>query len=219
MHVLLIDNKKSHGQKIMKLLENAIAGCLVTTRYSALEALAELRNSDYDSLVIGHDLPEADALEMVALVNDTGKNPPIIIISPENGNLISKDGDAPDSNIYYISNSAISDILPLTLVEANRQYSLSRENRQLKSELKLAQANKKIAEIALNCNHRINNPLMTILGNTQLLLRDSFKGDDKIIARLEKIERAAKRIQEITMNLANSLEVQAEPKEMVKSPK
>jgi DNA-binding NarL/FixJ family response regulator len=219
MNILIIDSKKGHGRKLKLLLENAIEGCIANVKCTALEALAELRNPDYDLLIIGNDLPEAPADDFMAMVKDTGRKIPSLIISNDNDEYFPGDNEPIDSSSYIIAADSVSQMLPLLVDEIHKRYLLYQENLALKAEFKKSQTNYKIVDIALNCNHKINNPLMTILGNTQLLIRDCASCDSKTIARLEKIEKAAKRIQEITLGLANSLGSPSEPQEMLKSSK
>jgi signal transduction histidine kinase len=217
MHILIIDNKKTHGQKIKKLLENSIADCLAEISYSALEALTELRNTDYSALIISSDLPEAAASDILTLIADSGTALPAIIITDTETEQLYTQIDTAGCGVYYLARKIMAEMLPFAIMEMHKQFILFQENNRIKNELKQAQFGQKIVEMALDSNHRINNPLMTILGNAQLLLRDSPKDNSTTVSRLEKIERAAKRIREITMNLANGLEVQSKPKETAKS--
>lgn len=216
MRLLIVDNKKNHAQKIKKLLETAISDCQTTISFSALDMLIELRNYDFNILIIGSDLPEAQAPDIITLAADTGKKPPVIVIMHDHDEIVVREVDTAGCCIYYVSDKVISEMLPLITIEIHKRYLLFNENNHLRDELKKAQASRKIIEIALNCNHQINNPLMTILGNAQLLIRDNAKGDESLLSRLGKIERAAKRIKEITMNLADDLELPDESKDMAK---
>jgi hypothetical protein len=219
MNTLIIDSKQGYGRKLKRLLEQEIGDCAVVLKCSALEALTELRNPQYDLLIIGHALPEAPIDDFIALLKNTGRKIPVLIISHDSGDDALALDDSLESCIFTISADAAAQVLPMIALEAHKRCLLYRENQELKNELKKSQGNHKITEIALNCNHKINNPLMTILGNTQLLIRDCESCENKTMARLEKIEKAAKRIQEITLSLANDLGASAEPREMLKSAK
>jgi signal transduction histidine kinase len=219
MNILIIDSKKGHGRKLKRLLENAIEGCVANVKCTALEALTELRNPNYDMLIIGNDLAEAPADDLVEMVNNTGRKIPNLIISHDNDEYFPGTEDPIDSCSYIIAADSVARVLPILVVEIHKRCLLYQENLALKAESKNTRADHKVVDIALNCNHKINNPLMTILGNTQLLIRDRASTDSKTIARLEKIEKSAKRIQEITLGLANSLGSQSEPQEMLKSSK
>jgi DNA-binding NtrC family response regulator len=219
MNTLIIDSKQGYGRKLKRLLEQEVGDCSAVLKCSALEALTELRNPHYDLLIIGHELPEAPIDDFIALLKGTGRKIPVLIITHDSDDEASIQDDSLESCIFKISVDSVTQMLPIIAVEAHKRCLLYRENQELKNELKKSQGNQKIMEIALNCNHKINNPLMTILGNTQLLIRDCESCENKNMARLEKIEKAAKRIQEITLSLANDLGASAEPREMLKSAK
>ncbi|MFH1311696.1 MAG: PAS domain S-box protein [Candidatus Eisenbacteria bacterium] len=60
-----------------------------------------------------------------------------------------------------------------------------------------------ITETAVAANHEINNPLFSVLGEAQLLLR-KYKGqDEETLRRLRMIEESALRISCVTKKLAN----------------
>ncbi|HVP58751.1 MAG TPA: histidine kinase dimerization/phospho-acceptor domain-containing protein, partial [bacterium] len=52
-------------------------------------------------------------------------------------------------------------------------------------------------------NHEINNPLFSILGHAQLLLRKYTEQDEDTVHRLRMIEESALRIACVTKKLAN----------------
>lgn len=65
-----------------------------------------------------------------------------------------------------------------------------------------------IVETAVTINHEINNPLMAILGNTQLLLLKSESLEPGLSEKLKLIEQSCLRIQKVTQKLM----AMAEPK-------
>lgn len=60
-----------------------------------------------------------------------------------------------------------------------------------------------VTETAVSINHEINNPLCSIMGNTDLLLRKAGGGDEDVQRKLRSIERESLRIKDITKKLAN----------------
>jgi PAS domain S-box-containing protein len=60
-----------------------------------------------------------------------------------------------------------------------------------------------ITETAVAANHEINNPLFSILGQAQLMLRKYEGQDEDTIRRLKTIEESALRIACVTKKLAN----------------
>ncbi|NLI16732.1 MAG: hypothetical protein GX409_10660 [candidate division Zixibacteria bacterium] len=216
MNTLIIDNKKGYGRKIKRLLEKAIADSSAAAIPTVLEALAELRHPHYDLIIIGHPFPEISTDEFLTILTNNNINIPVLIIDHDTTSTVAL-SDSLETCVFRIPADYVPRILPMIALETYKRCRLYNENRQLKAELNKARGNHKIVEIALNSNHLINNPLMTILGNAQLLLRDCEKSDTKTLTRLEKIEKAAKRIQEITLDLANKLDTSVEPEEMLKS--
>jgi len=60
-----------------------------------------------------------------------------------------------------------------------------------------------ITETSVAANHEINNPLFSILGQAQLLLRKYGEADEDTASRLKTIEESALRIACVTRKLAN----------------
>jgi len=58
-----------------------------------------------------------------------------------------------------------------------------------------------IRETAISINHEINNPLCSILGNTQLLLMERDRLDPVVVEKLERIEGDIERIHRIAEKL------------------
>ncbi len=76
------------------------------------------------------------------------------------------------------------------------------ELKELSSDIIRAERVSAIKETAISINHEINNPLCSILGNTQLLLMDKDKLDPVVVEKLEMIERDISRIHDIAEKLA-----------------
>jgi len=74
--------------------------------------------------------------------------------------------------------------------------------RRLNSDIIKAERVSAIKEAAISINHEINNPLCSILGNTQLLLMDRENLDPTVVEKLERIEEDISRIHDIAEKLA-----------------
>ncbi len=75
------------------------------------------------------------------------------------------------------------------------------EIREVHSKMLEAERLAAITETAISINHEINNPLCSILGNTQLMLMDKGNLSPDMIRKLETIEKQTARIQEIAERL------------------
>lgn len=60
-------------------------------------------------------------------------------------------------------------------------------------------------------NHEVNNPLATIAGTAQLLLRSDAANDEALRERLERILGAAKRIQQVTSRMSTLIQATSRP--------
>jgi PAS domain S-box-containing protein len=77
-----------------------------------------------------------------------------------------------------------------------------REIKRLQAKLLEAERLAAITETVIGINHEINNPLCSILGNTQLLLMDKERFDSKTVSKLKIIEREIARISQIADRLS-----------------
>jgi PAS domain S-box-containing protein len=76
-----------------------------------------------------------------------------------------------------------------------------REIEELRMKLLEAERLAAITEMAICVNHEINNPLCSILGNTQLMLMERDKLQPEMVRKLRSIERQIQRIQKVAREL------------------
>ncbi|MCK4537394.1 MAG: PAS domain S-box protein [Candidatus Krumholzibacteria bacterium] len=88
-----------------------------------------------------------------------------------------------------------------TLIGALLVASDLREIREVQAKMFEAERLAAITETAISVNHEINNPLCSILGNTQLMLMEKDHLDSRMIKKLESIEKQIARIQDIAERL------------------
>ena len=77
-----------------------------------------------------------------------------------------------------------------------------REVKRFQAKMLEAERLAAITETAIGINHEINNPLCSILGNTQLLLMERDKLDARTVRRLRSIEKEIARIREVAHRLS-----------------
>jgi PAS domain S-box-containing protein len=85
------------------------------------------------------------------------------------------------------------------------------EKTRLEENLLRAEKLATVGQLAITVNHEINNPLTSILANSQILrLTSSANLDAKTIKRLEEIERQVERIAKVTERLRSLDELKTE---------
>ncbi|UCF04579.1 MAG: PAS domain S-box protein [bacterium] len=77
-----------------------------------------------------------------------------------------------------------------------------REIQKLQAKLLEAERLAAITETAISINHEINNPLCSILGNTQLILMEKERLEPGMVKKLKSIETEIIRIQRVSERLA-----------------
>lgn len=119
--------------------------------------------------------------------------------------------------------SIVADQLAVSLERQMHVRLLERKNHELveaKNALEEAQRNlvesktlSAVNSLAATINHEINNPLTTIVGNSQYLRMKKIIDTEKLNERLERIETAALRIADINKKLLeiDSLALQSRP--------
>lgn len=76
-----------------------------------------------------------------------------------------------------------------------------REQKKLEAQLQQAQKMESVGRLAGGVAHDFNNMLSIILGNVELLLKDSHAMDDPIAGKLQQIQKAARRSSNLTRQL------------------
>jgi len=86
-----------------------------------------------------------------------------------------------------------------------------RELSETQASLLEAERLRSITETVGGLNHEVNNPLAAIVGNAQLLLRESGSLPESVEDKLRRILEAARRIQGVTGKMANLIHATSAP--------
>ncbi len=170
---------------------------------NGLEVLKAIRGDDPDALVVMMTAfgSEKVAVEAMKIGADEYLTKPL-----EHRKLEAFLEDAWVRNRLKSENRQLVARLWLSNKELLRQYKATsaamRALREKQDELVRAQRLAAVTEAAVSINHEINNPLCSIMGNADLLLRKHPDANADIIRKLQSIERESLRIREITKKLA-----------------
>jgi signal transduction histidine kinase len=202
MHIALVEA----GTCLPHLLDadpsNAYPDYDISSFGTAHDFLDTLTDHRFDLAIINPKLPDMNCPEFVEQVQARQPELPIVIIS-ENDSPTSAGENSDGVSGYLIRGREEVDLIPEIVGQFQSGTRLTLK-RTAAEDVDSATANTPLAEMmAATLQHEINNPLMSILGNVELLLNDPACKDAALADRLRIIETSARRIQEITQRLAN----------------
>jgi len=202
MHIALVEESRFHASLFERTAAGQHPDCLISSFGTARDFLKTLAIDRFDLAVIDQSLPDMESPEIIKRAHAQHPELPIIIIS----------GDEPETAAgeikeevrgYLVKDREDNDLVPKIVGQVNNGRRLTLK-RTLGEDIDGRIEHANLAEMmAATLQHEINNPLMTILGNVELLLGDPACRDTALAERLRIIESSARRIQESTQRLAN----------------
>ena len=210
IRVLLIDDDEDDYVLTRDLLAEADGACFdlkwVTTCQAALE---EMKQGKYHICLVDYHLGDRDGLELVRIAMDMDFNVPIIMLTGKGNRSIdiaamklgvsdylSKDGLGAEplerAIRYAIEHKHAQDVLKAANQKILDQQKSVIEEERLKVLLQMAGATA----------YELNHPIMSLLGNIELL-RTNKHNAEELVQRIAKIEEVGQRISEIVKKIQN----------------
>ena len=205
-------HRAADGVEALRMIDelepDAILLDIQMPKMGGLEVLANLRERDSDAMVI---MMTAYGSEQIA-VEAMKRGADDYLTKPlEHRTLVDFIWKSWERNRMRVRNRRLRSQLELSNGELLRRHeALSEALRKLEENqdaLVKAQRLAAVTETAVSINHEINNPLCSIMGNTDLLLRRQDLADRDCLRKLKSIERESLRIKDITQKLANLADV------------
>jgi DNA-binding NarL/FixJ family response regulator len=222
--ILIIENDKKAATRAAEALKKGLDGVDVQTCLTGIDGLKNLKKKTYDLVISESRLSDMTGFELLKSMAEIRDHRAVIIISSagwgdEALNYIRKgvyDFIAKDSFFPQKLVEAVRKALNLGLVFDEKmgivETEIQRERRR------------ELSRMAHVLNHEVNNPLMTIIGNVQLLLTKPEVKPGELSEKLKAIEDSAQRIARIMAFLAdrnneNYIDQSSEIHEQVSIPK
>jgi DNA-binding response OmpR family regulator len=202
----------------------------VFTAKNGIDALELFYQYEPDVVLLDIQLPGLNGVRVLEKIRKVNKTSTIIIITAFGSEEIAVETLKKGANDYLTKPIEHRQIVSIIMENLEKQKlkqqnesllkSLNIANRELLSKYETlqcvlrnleenqeafirAQKLEAITGTVVSLNHEINNPLCTILGNTELLLKKFLAGDREIVAKLKSIENESHRIKDVTRKLAN----------------
>ena len=199
-HILLCLKSNYHELLISRELQSAFPDIHITPVLTKLEAFRVIAKEDVVAYILeiySHNFLDFKNIHQTKLLNP---ELPILAITDDNSDeFLLKLQEIGINEILY-KNEAFYQGIPKiidSMLQPTKVSSLPVVIGRKKKESEVI----KLATRTLS--HEINNPLMAILGLTELILDSKELYDDNLIEKIKKIDESAKRIQTSVHRLSN----------------
>ena len=203
VRILLVEDNKYHAALIERGIIERHPGSSIDVFSTGKAALEACRTHSYDIAVIEQNLSDFDVLELLALLREIDLDLPVIITSTSGSEHLASEAIRSGASEYLVKDSSFHSTIPRLIGEAFRRRVLVLKNRDLEQRLKEKDQVDVVKIAAGTLSHEINNPLMTILGTSELLLEEVRSQDKDLARKIKIIRKSAQRIEQTLGRLIN----------------
>ena len=203
MKIALVEDNRFHAILFERALVERSADCSVDIYPTGQACLQGLRDHPCDLVAIDFHLPDMNGLELLSLVHADNQDLPAVLITGAGSEQIAAEAIKTGAIDYIAKSDDFASVVPRIINQAYHKQQLILKNRRLETKARDTEKLEMVTAVASTLNHEINNPLMAVLGNLELLLEDPGVSDPAVLDKLKMIEKAARRIQDITHQMAN----------------
>jgi FixJ family two-component response regulator len=203
MHIALVEDNRFHAILFSQAVSEHFPDSTVSVYATGKEFLDTLKYASFDLVAVDYNLPDTDGMQILSAVRAERTDVPVIMITGVGSEQTAVEAMKSGASDYIAKNGDYGSTIPRVIRQACKKQQLIAKNRRLEDKAREAEKLETITTMASTLNHEINNPLMAILGNVELLLEDNAQGDQGTVAKLNMIEKSARRIRDITHQMAN----------------
>ena len=198
----LVEDNRFHAILFERAVRERYPDCELTTYRTGKAFLQDVASARFDVGAVDFHLPDIDGLELLALIRDRKPDLPIVVITGGGSEQIAAEAIKMGAMDYVTKSGDFESALPRIIQQAFQKQQLILKSRRLEAKAREGEKLEMVTTVASTLNHEINNPLMAIFGNVELLLEDPRVTDPGAVEKLHMIETSARRIQEITHQMA-----------------
>ena len=198
LHALIVEDRAADAEMILRELRRGVFAPTYE-RVETEDALrAALARQAWDVVLSDYYLPTLDAPAVLAVLQESGKDVPFIVVSGSVGEDTAVAAMRAGATDYIMKDRLQR--LPPAVARALADAAVRQERVQLQRDLAQAQKLEAIGRLAGGVAHDFNNVLTAILGSAELLLLDTPRGATSR-EEVEIIRDAAIRAQELIRQL------------------
>ncbi|HZU70197.1 MAG TPA: hybrid sensor histidine kinase/response regulator [Ktedonobacteraceae bacterium] len=215
-HILIVDDDPALLQALPQTLYLRIPGVLVDTSDSALEAIRQIQEHDYDAIISDIKMPGMDGLALLTKIKELQPETPTLLITGHGEHELAIQalrGGAYDYIQKPIDREYCTNALrrAIEMRQLRRQvkeqqlalemYAMSLEQKVQERTAELMRANAAKDEFLNVVSHELKTPLASMKGMIQLLHRQFVREGSDNLRSVELIERSIHRMEMLVKDL------------------
>lgn len=206
LQILLVEENKYHALLMEREIRQRYGDSSVVILRSGKEALEAVQTKSFDVAVVDFDMPDYAGLVFIELLRKDDVDLPVIAVTTDSSEQLAREASRLGIGELLVKDSSFHVTIPRLIGEVYRRRMLVLENRALEERLKEKDHAELIRMTVGTLSHEINNPLMSILGTTELILDNGDKGDRELAKKLRVIQKSARQIQSSLKRLSRITE-------------
>jgi len=203
MKIALIEDNHYHALLMERVILEKYPEYIISVFRTGKSFLKSTKDDKFDLITVDFNLPDIDGLELLALIQTEKPDVPVIIVTGAGTEQTAVEAMKMGAVDYVCKTGDFAATIPRVIGQAYQKHRLILKNRRLESKARETEKLEMITTLVSTLNHEINNPLMAVLGNVELLINSPEINDDEVYEKLEMIEKSARRIEQITRQMAN----------------
>lgn len=175
------------------------------------ELLFHMKNKYFDSVVVDCEIIDIETKEFLKILKEQYFKSPIIFLTDDSSAENVRNLKLGGIEKMLVKNESSYVAVPRLIKEiiSDKIWDKRVERRNLKS--RVSNSVKKDSVGILS--HEINNPLMTILGISELIMENGYKYDRQLLEKIRMIQKSAQRIEKSLVVLRKNSNSESENKD------
>jgi len=202
LRILLLEENKFHALLIKRELEEKFPREVLSVFQSASAALEEIRRNRYDIAVIDYHLSEYQGLEFLEKVRNEDDRLAVIFLAAADSDQLSERALKAGAAEFLVKENSFHLLIPHLIERLNDSLGIESMPAVVEEAFPFGDRTSMVDLTVSTLSHEINNPLMTILGETELLLHNGYRLAPEINRKIKIIEESAMRIKTALARLA-----------------
>lgn len=201
LRILLLDANRYHALLVERELSACLPASVVSVFHSRDAAVDELTSNPYDATIIDDTTVGGIDDTFAELIRSKNEN--LIILAMSSERDVEPDWVRRFLHVRWLPKDGKFDRLVSGIIGELIDARVSSADELLPASDSTVLADADLINIAASTlSHEINNPLMTILGETELLLQRADQNDSSLLQKIRVIRRSAFRIRSAMTRLA-----------------